>query len=98
MNVICLILLIIAGSFASLLVDFNVIPKHIFRPVVNACFLLFGVYQLFRIRMKTVEGVFEKLQKEYEQLSNQVEESRYQTLRSEVDDLKKRIAEMEKKG
>jgi len=91
------IVLLVIFSFLSLLIDMQYLPPTIFRHIWNVLMLALGLYLFARISMKMMQGSFECLQKEYEDLNTQIEEKQHGTLVQQIDELKDRIARLEAK-
>jgi hypothetical protein len=85
-------------AFSSYLIDMNVLPRPVFRHAWNGAVLLFSLYLLIRMRVKIVQGAFEKMQEEYRELNERIEKRRHSSLQEQIDELARRISAMEEKA
>jgi hypothetical protein len=91
--------LLLLFAFLSLVIDMDsYLPQQIFRHIWNLLIFATGVYFLFRMRMKAKAGEYEKMQKEYQQLTQQVEKSRIISLLERIAILEKRVDALEGKN
>lgn len=90
--------LLVLFAFLSLLIDLGYIqPQYAFRQIWNLILLSFGVALFYRMRIRMRAGAFEKLQKEYNELSAKAEEQKFVSLRCAIEQLEKRVAALEEK-
>ena len=87
--------LLVLFAFLSFLIDLNYLPQQILRPVWDIMLLATGVFLLVRMKTKAKEGLMEKMQKEYQELSSDIEKKHFSDIMEHIRKLEDRITSLE---
>ncbi len=91
-------LVLVLFAFMSYLIDINyggILPSDVLRHIWNLLLFGLGVYLFVRMRSKAKAGVWEKMQHEYKNLSDDIEKKRFDKLEEKIAKLEKRIEKLE---
>jgi len=91
-----LLLLIIFAMF-SYLTDIDKLPFSVFRHFLNLIALGFGIFLIVRTRLKQRIGYVEKLEDRLSDLASKYEGLKFSQLISKIEDLEKRVNQLEGK-